>query len=189
MDIPIAPIVDTDGVIFPGDDPAYFSQAAKERYYNFYFSYGAHFKPKSIYEIGVRAGYTGYFLLLGSGATKFRGIDLETYKLGTTAQAKTLLTKVCPNVQLDIGDSHKLTSLDQPYDLIHIDGDHSYHGKIQDIELALGNLTPRGVIVIDDYNPNAGILVKQATDEMVRKYNLEITVFDTLTGHAILRKN
>lgn len=184
----IEPRVETKGIIFPKDDPLYFSEDLKTSYYNFYYSYGMHYKPKNIYEIGVRAGYTAYFLLKGSGAKKFRGIDLETYKLGSTEMALKLIKRLCADSEIAIGDSHKLTALDELYDMIHIDGDHSYGGKVQDLELALGNLTPEGVIIVDDYNPKLGVEVKRATDDIVRKYDLTISTYKTYTGHAILQR-
>ena len=184
----IEPRVETKGVIFPNDDPLYFTEDLKKNYYNFYYSYGRHYKPKNIFEIGVRAGYTAYFLLKGSGAKKFRGIDLETYKLGSTEMALKLIRTVCSDADIAIDDSHKLMALDEPYDMIHIDGDHSYGGKVQDLELALGNLTPKGVIIVDDYNAKLGVEVKRATDDIVRKYDLKILTYNTHTGHAILQR-
>lgn len=184
----IEPRVETKGIIFPGDDPLYFSEDLKTKYYNFYYSYGRHYKPKNIYEIGVRAGYTAYFLLKGSGAKKFRGIDLETYKAGSTKMALKLIRKACADSSVIIANSHNIEALDELYDLIHIDGDHSYEGKVQDLELALNNLTSEGVIVVDDYNSKLGIEVKKATDDIVRKYDLNILTFNTYTGHAILQR-
>lgn len=186
--LPEVSSVDTTGVIHPSDNDLYRTQEAREKYYNYYYAYGLHFKPRNIFEIGVRAGYTGYFMLLGSKAEKFRGIDLETYMLGSTAIALPLLKRVCSDVEIAIGDSHKLVVLDELYDLIHIDGDHSYEGKIQDLTLALYNLTPTGVIIVDDYNPGVGQEVKRATDDFVARHELEIAVFPTLTGHAVLRR-
>tara|TARA_R100001244_G_scaffold25113_4_gene25594 strand:- start:56475 stop:57041 length:567 start_codon:yes stop_codon:yes gene_type:complete len=188
MSLEIEPFVETKDIIFKGDDPLYFKDDLKRKYYNFYFSYGRHFKPRNIFEIGVRTGYTAYFLLLGSKAEKFRGIDLETYKVNSSQLAIGLIRKVCEDSSVAIGDSHKLTALDEAYDLVHIDGDHSYDGKVQDLELAFGSLSPDGVIVVDDYNPNLGIEVKRATDDFAKKHDLKVTVLPTFTGHALLQR-
>jgi len=188
MELKIEPYIETKGIIFQGDDPVYFKQELKTNYYNFYYSYGRHFKPKNIYEIGVRTGYTAYFLLLGSKALKYRGIDLETYKVDSTKLALKLLKQVCNNIDISICDSHTLKALDEKYDLIHIDGDHSYDGKIQDLELSLNNLSDNGVIIVDDYNSKLGVEVKKATDFFVNKYKLNIMSLPTFTGHAILQR-
>lgn len=180
----IEPYVDTNGVIYKNDGKEYFTEDSKTKYYNYYYSYGRHFKPKNIYEIGVRAGYTAYHLLLGSKAQKFRGIDLETYMVGSSAIALPLIKRVCQDSAIQIGDSHKLSKLDELYNMIHIDGDHSYPGKIQDLELALNNITEDGVIIVDDYR----LEVRDATNYIVDRYKLNITVLDTLTVHAILSR-
>lgn len=188
----IEPRVETKGVVYPDDtayDGLYFTDKVKTRYYNYYYSYGRFFKPKSIFEIGVRAGYTGYYLLKGSSALKYRGVDLEAYLPGSNQRAQKLLSQVCKDAEVTFIDSHKLSKLDQLYDLIHVDGDHSYHGKIQDLELALANLAPNGVIVVDDYtdfNP-VGKTVKKATDVIIKKYGLKTQIMDTYTGHILLK--
>jgi len=184
----IIPRVETKGVIYKNDDVLYHQEALKTSYYNFYQSYGAHYKPKSVYEIGVRAGYTAYYLLKGSGATKYRGIDLETYKIHSNDLALPLVRKVCKDSQIELGSSHALEKLDQLYDLIHIDGDHSFHGKVQDLELSLASLAPGGVIVVDDYNAKLGIEVKKATDVFAEKHNLKLIPLKTFTGHALLER-
>ena len=191
LDIKIEPRVETKGVIYPDDtayNGLYFSDKLKINYYNFYYSYGKHFQPKSIFEIGVRAGYTGYFLLKGSETKKYRGIDLENYWPGSNNKAQKLLQRVCDDVEVTLLNSHSLKKLDQLYELIHVDGDHSYNGKVLDLELALANLAPNGVIVVDDYtNTNeTGKIVKKATDDFIKKHKLKYQVFGTYTGHALL---
>jgi predicted O-methyltransferase YrrM len=193
MSFNIEPFVETVGVIREDDkayNGLYFKEELKTNYYNYYYSYGLHFKPKSIFEIGVRAGYTGYFLLKGSGADKYRGIDLECYMKNSNKKAEQLLNRACDDVKVTLINSHKLNKLDHKYDLIHVDGDHTYDGKVQDLELALENLAEGGVIVVDDYtdgNPT-GKVVKKATDFVIAKYSLKQMDFDTYTGHTLLQK-
>jgi predicted O-methyltransferase YrrM len=193
MSLSIEPYVETKGVIFEDDtayDGLYFKKELKTTYYNYYYSYGKHFKPKNIFEIGVRAGYTGYFLLKGSGAKKYRGIDLEAYLPNSNKKAQRLLQRECSDAEVSFMNSHHLKKLDELYDLIHVDGDHSYKGKVQDLELALANLAPGGVIVVDDYTDNnkIGKVVKKATDFVIAKYDLKQVDFDTYTGHTLLSK-
>ena len=52
------------------------------------------------------------------------------------------------------------------YDLIYIDGDHSYEGAKIDAELAYPLLKKGGVLIFDDYN-NDQFGVKQAVDEFL----------------------
>lgn len=194
MSLPIEPFVETVGVINKDDtayNGLYFKEELKTNYYNYYFSYGRYFKPKTIFEIGVRAGYTGYFLLKGSGAQLYRGVDLECYMPNSNKKAEQLLRRACDDAKVTLINSHDLGKLDIKYDLIHVDGDHSYKGKIQDLELALENLAVGGVIVVDDYtikNP-IGKVVKKATDFVINKHGLSQWDFGTYTGHTLLAKD
>jgi predicted O-methyltransferase YrrM len=190
----VEPRVETVGVVREDDkayNGLYFKEDLKTNYYNYYYSYGRHFKPKSIFEIGVRAGYTGYFLLKGSGATKYRGIDLECYMKNSNKKAEQLLSRACDDVLVTLVNSHSLSELDQKYDMIHVDGDHTYKGKVQDLELALENLAEGGVIVVDDYtdkNPT-GKVVKKATDFVIKKHGLAQWDHPTYTGHTLLARD
>lgn len=171
QDIQIVPVVGVEGVIPCSDDALYHDPVLRTAYYNHYYSYGRHFRPRSVFEVGVRAGYTGYFILKGAAGSvaRYRGIDLEVYVGGSNARAHRLLGMVCSDVDIAHGDSHALESLDAEYDLIHVDGDHSYAGKVMDLELAYEALAPGGVIVVDDCwndgGPKAEVL--RATEAFV----------------------
>lgn len=154
--IAIEPRVSVHGVIRDDDDALYRDAVLQTRYYNYYYSYGRHFRPRKVFEIGVRCGYTGYFLLAGASGSvvKYRGVDLQTYLTDSNRYATELLSGLCQDVRVSFGDSHALNSLDDKYDLIHIDGDHSYEGKLKDLALAFSSLSKNGVIVVDDYGPH-----------------------------------
>lgn len=184
----IEPRVSIQGVIDPTDDALYRDGVLQTGYYNYYYSYGRHFRPKSVFEIGVRAGYTGYFIMLGSaGATrKYRGIDLEVYLGGSNARARRLLGRVCADVSVQHGNSHALKDLGDAYDLIHVDGDHTYGGKVQDLELAWRSLAPGGVVVVDDCwseGPKAEVL--RATQDFARAHGVHTEWLRPLCGSAL----
>lgn len=198
-DINIIQTVSIDGVIRPGDDRLYFDPVLRREYYNYYFSYGRQFRPTKVYEMGVRTGYTAYYIISGAAGSvkKYRGIDLESYLHGSNAYATALLSKVCSDVKVDTGDSHDLKSLDDCYDMIHIDGDHTYGGKLQDLQLALDSLAPDGVIVVDDCSP-IGLKepIYRAVKTFVTKHGLKMKWFHPLcgstqnavNGHALLMR-
>lgn len=52
------------------------------------------------------------------------------------------------------------------YDLIYIDGDHSYEGALIDAQLAYPLLKKGGVLIFDDYD-NAEFGVRRAVDEFL----------------------
>ncbi len=185
--IDIVPSVPIDGVIRPGDDRLYFDPVLRRKYYNYYFSYGRYFRPTKVYEMGVRTGYTAYYILSGAAGSvkKYRGIDLESYLHGSSAHAMALLSKVCSDVRVHTGNSHALKSLDDCYDLIHVDGDHTYGGKLQDLRLALDSLAPDGVIVVDDCSPiGLKAPIYKAVKTFVAEHDLKMRWFHPLCGSA-----
>jgi len=123
-------------------------------YYEYYYAISKFYQPSSILEIGVRFGYSLGSMIKGSDKIEFiKGIDFETLVYGVdmlrTAEAN-IKKYINPNVKCEFlnQDSHSVKELDRKYDLIHIDGDHSYEGKIQDLNLALDHCK---VLLVDDY--------------------------------------
>lgn len=196
----IMPTVLVDGVIRAGDDDLYFDPILQTAYYNYYYSYGQHFRPTKVFEVGVRAGYTAHYLLSGAAGSvkKYRGIDLESYLQGSNSSATELLSKLCADVRVHGGNSHELKTLDDEYDLIHIDGDHTFDGKVMDLELALGSLAPAGVIVVDDCSPHGPKEpIYRAVQAVVKRHRLRLKTFHPLcgspqnpvNGHALLMRS
>ena len=65
-------------------------------------------------------------------------------------------------------DKHILESAQDNYDLLIVDGDHSYEGIKNDFELYAGRVRKGGVVVVDDYETNAWPDVTRYTDEAIR---------------------
>lgn len=63
------------------------------------------------------------------------------------------------------------------YDLIYIDGDHSYEGALADVQLAYPMLEQGGIMIFDDYD-NAEFGVKKAIDEFL----------ESASGFEVLRE-
>jgi predicted O-methyltransferase YrrM len=101
----------------------------------------AHLRPRSICEIGVRAGYSAFAMLSAAPAARFVGIDSAdpTYRNAVAAYrwAGAVVLARFANVTLVLGDSRDVEAIDPPVDLVHIDGDHSEAGCRADLELAL----------------------------------------------------
>ena len=86
-------------------------------------------------------------------------------------------------VSLIKGDSSISLSTfpDNYFDMIYIDGDHSYPGCKRDLEMAINKIKHNGYIMGHDYEMNMNKAhtnyifgVRQATDEFCRKYNQTI---------------
>jgi hypothetical protein len=113
-------------------------------------------------EIGVRTGYMGVVLARATqGRAHYTGIDPNLYLPDGLARANasfSLLQKELPSFghQLILGYStaeiyQDAMALNGPYDIIHIDGDHSLHGKVTDLFIARKLLAPGGWLLVDDY--------------------------------------
>lgn len=123
-------------------------------YYKTKYDIAKKHNPKNILEIGVRAGYSAYSFLSAAPDAKYTGIDMEHGGYGGpwTWWARDIL-KDFNNVEFIKADSLRMESLPGgPYDMIHVDGDHSYLGAIHDMNLCWKSLSKGGLMLIDDYD-------------------------------------
>lgn len=113
------------------------------------FDLAADLMPKSICEIGVRAGYSAHAFLSGAPGASYQGYDIDGDTHGGVKGAVDHARQLLPQAQIDIADSQAMQSFPREFDLVHVDGDHTYSGCKHDLELAL-TANPRA-IVVDDY--------------------------------------
>lgn len=127
-------------------------------YFADYSGMARKYKPKRIYEIGVRYGYTAICMMLGlhanRGAPKceYFGVDDESYH--------SCVTRANENFKILVpwanAYCHKWNSFNGippnigTFDMIHIDGNHDYHGVTNDLRYTWPVLNPGGVILLDD---------------------------------------
>lgn len=158
-------------------------------YYEYYYAISKFYQPKSILEIGVRYGYSLGCLIKGSDNIEHvTGIDCDFYEKNSLQIAEQNIKKFIKNnlnFQFLNIDSHSLNVLDKNFDLIHIDGDHSYEGKIADLNLIKNSCK---VAVIDDYGGGLPE-VRRAVDDWVKTNRFLIKtsfVIDSARGTLIL---
>lgn len=139
--------------------------------YEYYYAISKILKPKSIFEIGNRFGYSGIALLKGSPESEFYGWDLEK---GTWGGAKSSREKALENFKISgFEDKVFLKTVNSQEiavapisNLIHIDGDHSYGGTYHDLEISKKSCRH---LIIDDYDVDNGIdRVGAAVDEFIK---------------------
>lgn len=152
-------------------------------YYELYYAISKFYQPETIFEIGVRYGYSLYSLIKGSDKVDYvlgydidqeyyrnkewvsKKMNLESNKISLVEIASSQLKKFCEGVDVNIEkrNSQEIAELDGFMDLIHIDGDHSYQSKIHDLEIT----KQKGkVIIVDDYFHIGA--VKMATDDFIK---------------------
>lgn len=131
--------------------------------------YAANLKPSNYLEVGVRRGRSLAQVLVQSPETKAYGFDTWTPEYAgvpnpgpdfVVSELKKLGVKNLPT--LITGNSHKTllqfwSDSHNPcqFELILVDGDHSYKGAKLDLDIAFDHLAPGGALVFDDINHNA----------------------------------
>jgi hypothetical protein len=149
------------------------------------------YQPKTIIEIGVRAGYSAYAFLTAAPESYYFGFDAENGSHGGEGGpylpwAKKQLSKF-PNVTLSHLDTQTVDTLgDIKADFIHVDGDHTSNGVLHDLEMVLKNhLTPDGVIVVDDIDRIDE--VKNGVAYFLRHNpNLKYKYMETFNGEVLI---
>jgi len=148
-------------------------------------------QPGSILEIGVRAGYSALAFLSACPKARYVGLDAENGRHGGqggpwTPWAKGLLEPYSAEIAVvDTQESDSLTRLWArrtadfplpiqvlvfgPFDLIHVDGDHSEAGCLHDLRLSLPALAQDGAILVDDMNLGG---VRRAVDRFTEENGL-----------------
>lgn len=124
------------------------------RYYPCKYHIAGLLQPKTIAEIGVRAGYSAASFLSACPTARYFGFDYwgRGDQHGGWDDAKghatTMLREKFPGAELTFTelDTRGVDRLDVPRpDLFHVDGDHSEAGAYHDLALASRKIENRGV--------------------------------------------
>lgn len=143
---------------------------------------------KSILEIGSRYGENLRFLAASMKGNKLVSVDLPDQEGHDDNDALINLVHACDwlengptgignggyDVTLIVGDSHNLETLSEveihaPFDVVFIDGDHSYEGVKQDWEM-YGHMGKQ--VIFHDINPESGLGVSKLWKELVSNHNV-----------------
>ncbi|MHA2404344.1 MAG: O-methyltransferase [Candidatus Kariarchaeaceae archaeon] len=175
-------------VICPKDKRSLKRYSKYKDYYRIKYDIAKRFNPKSILEIGVRAGYSAYSFLSACPDATYVGIDAENGAHGGKGGpwmwwAKEILSEY--QTTFIEADTQELTEIDGEYDFIHIDGDHSTKGLLHDLKICWPVM--KGVIVVDDYDylPR----VKKGCDAWAEKDDVEMEYVESLRGEIIFRRS
>jgi SAM-dependent methyltransferase len=100
-------------------------------------------------EVGVQRGLFANEILARLQPNEYHGFDLHLNQVDYDAYPSLR----SPSVHLHAGDSsaNLLTFDDATFDMIYIDGDHSWQGVRNDAFAAIGKLKPQGHLVFNDY--------------------------------------
>lgn len=141
-------------------------------YYRVKYEVAERLQPKSILEIGVRAGYSAQCFLWACPEARYLGIDADRGKwggrVGFWLYAWGLLRQY--DVEMHIADSQQMRPADlalrRTWDFWHIDGDHTYLGALHD--LVMGANAGAKWMLLDDYDYIGD--VQRAGDDFAKQY-------------------
>lgn len=107
-------------------------------------------KYKTVLEIGVFEGETAQHLINGiPQGGQYIGIDINDYRTDKTKQA---MQEGGKSIEFILGNSlDELKELPHAhFDLIFIDGDHSFEHVLEEFKIAETLISPGGVIILHD---------------------------------------
>jgi len=184
-------------VVKYGDMPQYLRPDFYEYYRNKYLIASKVRPLDSIAEIGVRYGYSAFSFLCASPSAHYTGFDLSAGTHGGVrdeeafAYVRAMLGAHFPTAQIDLqcADTRKMREIGGPYDLVHVDGDHSEDAARHDIWMALEAVREGGVVLVDDVRYIDG--VRRAAEyilETCQPFIAESHFEESLRGELVLFK-
>jgi protein-L-isoaspartate O-methyltransferase len=161
-------------------------------YYHAYSAVARIVRPKAVLEIGVRRGYALAAMLRGfSGIQHIVGIDTEGWVARSQALAFENLRAIGYTGTLDLpvvssrGFSDRLGAAQ--FDIVHVDGDHSYESAVSDIFEYWPSVVSGGVMIVDDLQQFD--VMRALVDALPKLLKLSSSFyFPTGTGWRILVK-
>lgn len=179
----------------PSDISIFNGHYGSSTYYADLAGLGKKYAPQRVLEIGVRYGYSGIAITSGAltdGApppVTYVGLDAEFFSGHTNDQeygnyrsnavAAENFKRFRPGVEAtfftcDTRQGLPEEVLAQQFDLINVDGDHSYEGAYGDLRQVWPLLAPGGLIVVDD---TGMVDVKRAVEQFRDERAAELSGF------------
>lgn len=178
---------DLEVCLHPNDQPA---PLTWRRCYETKYALARLLQPQSLLEIGVRTGYSAYGFCRACPGLRYRGLDRDGNThggfVGAIAHARRILSPFDAEVLAITSEAYAAQKSVDPFEVVHVDGDHSFAGCYGDLELAR-RCRPRAIIV-DDYLALPD--VQRACDEFLavhaREWLTPLVLDDGHNGVAVL---
>lgn len=186
--------VPIEQIAIPSDISIFGTDFGQHTYYASYAGIARKYAPRHVLEIGVRFGYSGLALCLGAlaggaGRVSYVGLDAEffsdsarenTYGLyRSNAVAAENFRRFCPEAETEFHTCDTRLGLPesvlkQSFDLINVDGDHSYEGCYGDLQRTWPLAALGCVVVVDDLGM---VDVKRAVEQFRGEHASELEGF------------
>lgn len=163
--------VPIEQIAMPSDISIFGTHFGEKTYYASYAGIARKYAPRRVMEIGVRFGYSGIAITSGAlagGASPpvwYVGVDAEFFggytrdqgygNYRSNAVAAENFKRFRPGVETEFFTCDTRNGLPEAiltrrFDLINVDGDHSFEGAYGDLNRVWPLLAPGGIIIVDD---------------------------------------
>lgn len=132
-------------------------------------------------EIGSYIGESSLIFLSFHNISKLTCVDIEIPKLFNVKLEKFIENGKCVPLEMSSSDANEKI-IEDDFDFIYIDGDHTYDFVKNDIEIWYPKVKKEGILCGHDYVWDG---VKKAVDEFVLKYNLDLKIYDDSSWSVI----
>jgi hypothetical protein len=209
-------------IAHPEDRCIFGTHFGENSYYADFAGIARKYAPRAILEIGVRYGYSGIAMCLGTKAAGtdpiyYVGCDAEYFSgpqsdmkyrnYRSNAVAQENFNRFVPGVLAEFhtintqthglpeevrgswqGSGKQITFTPRLFDIINVDGDHSFAGASKDLRQTWSLLNVGGILIIDDTGMEG---VRQAIEVFIRERGSELDHqwHDNERGFCICRKN
>lgn len=139
-------------------------------------------------EIGTHQGGSA-LAVLGTGAIK-RAVLVDNWSYGDKVEdVQVRLKEFLPITRILTGESREiLPTLDHPFDLIFVDGDHEREPAVKDMTNALRLLSPEGIMLVDDLDHPGYKFLRHETIQFAHRNGLNITLHPHHFGVAEMKR-
>lgn len=173
----------------PGDD-----FVDKTNTYGWYAAVGNLHEPDSVLELGVRYGYAGIALSVGarfcsvSNCYAYVGVDSEYDGIESNIIADLNLRQHYSKVSIIKATTSNaqdtLGRIQQDwFDVVHVDGDHSLTGILNELHIAARCVAENGLILVDDCDTPH---IKQAVEQFCKGRKTQPVYMPTVHITAVL---
>jgi Mannosyltransferase putative/Methyltransferase domain len=177
-----------------GPDPWLADESPEDvrRCYEWKFRLAQLLQPRRILEIGVRFGYSAAAFLAAAPGAAYYGVDADNGAhggiLGAYQKARLMLKKEFPKSRIKIAklDTRQKTPEGSGYELVHVDGDHTHQGCLNDLRLA-ARLGKRWVLIDDIHHPRCPGVARAVKDFLAETGLPHIYFDETFRGDCLIR--
>jgi tetratricopeptide (TPR) repeat protein len=180
----------------PPDGPWLTASTSYPAYFGLFEALARSEGPTRLLEIGVRTGYVGaVFAKAMRGPATYVGVDPNLYEangLALAAQTLRRLRSARGALEYFLINGYSWHKSVQeslvhsgPFDIVHVDGDHTVPAKLMDLELAR-RVCPEGHVLVDDFTHIPRIREAVARACAIGLFN-QFTFVPTFRGMAILK--